>query len=317
MSEKTMKAARFHQHGTPDVLQIEDVEIPAPAAGEVRIRVAASAFNPADNGIRAGFLPIPVSLPHTPGYDVAGTIDALGDDVSAFTEGDAVIGFLPMTAPGAAAEYVIAPASALVSAPTSIPLVDAAAIPSVALTARQALFDEAGLEQGQRVLVVGAGGTVGGFAVQFAKQAGAHVIATASPRSSRSVRDAGADEVIDHTATTVPESIGEPVDLLLNLAPIDPEEFEALVERVRDGGVVVSTTAWMPAPDDASRGVRSVVVYVRSESDQLARIVSLVDSGDVRVEVARRVPLTELAAVHAEATAGTLRGKVVVLPIIA
>jgi NADPH:quinone reductase-like Zn-dependent oxidoreductase len=305
-----MKAARFHQHGTPDVLQIEDVEIPVPTAGEVRIRVAASAFSPADNGIRAGFLPIPVTLPHTPGYDVAGTIDALGDDASAFAVGDAVIGFLPMTAPGAAAEYVIAPESA----PTSIPLVDAAAIPSVALTAWQSLFDEAGLEQGRRVLIVGAGGTVGGFAVQFAKQAGAHVIATASPRSSRSVRDAGADEVIDHTASTVLEAVTEPVDVLLNLAPIDAQEFEALVGRVRDGGVVVSTTAWMPAPDDASRGVRSVVVYVRSDTAQLARIVSLVDSGAVRVEVARRVPLTELAAVHAEAAAGTLRGKVVVLP---
>ena len=110
-----------------------------------------------------------------------------------------MIGFLPMTAPGAAAEFVIAPATVLVAAPSSIPLADAAAIPSVALTAWQALFDEASLTQGQRVLIVGAGGTVGGFAIGLAKHAGAFVIATASLRSADSVRAAGADVVIDHT----------------------------------------------------------------------------------------------------------------------
>ncbi|MGD8166676.1 NADP-dependent oxidoreductase [Herbiconiux sp. P16] len=309
-----MKAVRFHQHGAPSVLQVDDVEVPNPGAGEVRIRVAGSGFNPADNGIRAGFLPIPVTLPHTPGFDVAGTIDALGDGVSSLAVGDAVIGFLPMTAPGAAAEYVIAPVSVLVAAPSSIPLADAAAIPSAALTATQALFDEADLKTGQRVLIVGAGGTVGGFAVQLAKRAGAHVIATASPRSSASVRAAGADEVIDHTASSVLEAVAEPVDVLLNLAPIDPEEFTALVARVRDGGVVVSTTAWMPAPSDESRRVRSVVVYVRSDAEQLAQIASRVDSGELHVEVARRVPLTELAAIHEQSAEGTLRGKVIVLP---
>ncbi len=316
-----MKALRFRQHGTPGVLQIDDVEIPEPGAGEVRIRVAAAAFNPADNGIRAGSLPIPVTLPHTPGYDVSGTIDAVGADVAALgtglAVGDAVIGFLPMTAPGAAAEYVIAPATVLVAAPSSIPLTDAAAIPSVALTAWQALFDEAALQSGQRILIVGAGGTVGGYAVRLAKRAGAHVIATASPRSAGSVRAAGADEVIDHTSSAVLEHLAEPVDVLLNLAPIDPEQFTALVGKVRDGGVVVSTTAWMPAPDDESRGVRSAIIYVQSDTAQLAQIASLVDSGDLRVEIARRVPLTEAASIHEQSAAGTLRGKVIVLPTVA
>ena len=309
-----MKAMRFHVTGEPSVLQLDDVETPTPGSGEVRIRVAASAFSPADNGIRAGFLPIPVTLPHTPGYDVSGTIDALGDDVSGFTVGDRVIGFLPMTAPGAAAEFVIAPANVLAAAPSSIPLADAAAIPSVALTAWQALFDEASLVEGQTVLIVGAGGAVGGFAIGLAKHAGAHVIATASARSHESVRAAGADVVIDHTRESVLDAVTEPVDVLLNLAPIDPEEFTALVGLVRDGGVVVSTTAWMPAPSDESRGVRSVVMYVRSDAERLARIVSLVDEGVLRVEIARRVPLAELADIHQQAADGTLRGKVIVLP---
>jgi NADPH:quinone reductase-like Zn-dependent oxidoreductase len=309
-----MKAIRFHETGTPDVLRYEDVETPSPATGEVRIRVAASAFSPADNGIRAGALPIPVTLPHTPGYDVAGTIDALGDGVDGFAVGDAVVGFLPMTAPGAAAEFVIAPAGVLTAAPTSIPLTDAAALPSVALTAWQALFDDAGLEAGQRVLIVGAGGAVGGYAVQLAKRAGAHVIATVSPRSRDGVIAAGADEIIDHTAATVLDTIAEPVDVLLNLAPISPEEFAALVTRVRSGGVVVSTTAWMPAPDDAERDVRSVVVFVRSDVDQLRQLVHLVDAGELRVEVTERVALSDLPAIHERAAAGTLRGKVIVIP---
>lgn len=309
-----MKAVRFHEFGSPEVLKVEEVATPAPGAGEVLIRVAGSAVNPADNGIRSGTLPIPVTLPHVPGYDVAGTIDAVGEGVGGFSVGDAVVGFIPMTADGSAAEYVVASAAVLTAAPTGIPLADAAGLPSVGLTAWQALFDEAALTRGQRVLIVGAGGPVGGYAVQLAKGAGAHVIATVSPRSRASVIAAGADEVIDHTTTGVLDAVTEPVDVLLNLAPIDPAEFTALVARVRDGGVVVATTAWMPAPGDEARGVRSAVIYVRADTQQLAHLVSLVESGDLRVEVARHVPLTELPEIHRQAAAGELRGKVIAVP---
>lgn len=280
----------------------------------MRLRVAASAFSAADNGMRAGVLPIPVVLPHVPGYDVSGTIDALGDGAEGFAVGDAVIAFLPMATDGGAAEYVIAPADALVAAPTSVPLADAAALPSVALTARQALFDDGGLKAGQRVLIVGAGGVVGKYAIALAKRAGAYVIATASPRSVDAVRAAGADEIIEHTETDVLDAVAEQVDLLLNLAPIEPDEFTALVRLVRDGEVVVSTTAWMPAPDDADRGVRSVVVFVRSDAERLAELVSLVDSGVLTLEVTRRIPLAELQALHAEAAEGRIAGKVIVIP---
>ncbi|WP_285114134.1 NADP-dependent oxidoreductase [Leifsonia sp. fls2-241-R2A-40a] len=309
-----MKAVRFHEHGGPEVLHYEEAEQPVPGAGEVRLRVAASAFNAADNGIRAGSLPLPVTLPHIPGYDVSGTVDALGDGVENFSVGDAVVGFLPMTADGGAAEYVVAPASVLAAAPTSIPLVDSAALPSVGLTAWQALFEQAGLESGQRLLVVGAGGAVGGYAVQLAKRAGAVVVATASPRSRDSVAAAGADQVIDHTTTALRDAVTEPVDVLLNLAPLEPEEFASLLDLVRDGGVIVSTTAWMPAPSDEARGVRGIVLFVRSDAGQLAQLVSLVDAGELRVQTAEQVPLSDLAAVHERAAAGTLRGKVLVVP---
>lgn len=309
-----MKAVRFHEFGDPEVLRYEDIEQPIPGAGQVRVRVAGSAVNAADDGIRAGAIPMPVTLPHVPGYDLSGTVDAIGAGVEGFAVGQNVVGLIPMTADGAAAEYVVAPADVLVAAPTSIPLADASALPSVALTAWQALFEFGGLEAGQRVLIVGAGGAVGGHAVRLAKRAGAHVIATASPRSRASVTAAGADEVIDHTSTALLDAVTEPVDVLLNLAPISPDEFTALVALVRDGGVVVSTTAWMPTPGDDARSVRAATVYVRSDIEQLAQLVALVDAGELTVDVTERVPLSELPAVHARAAAGELRGKVVVVP---
>ena len=200
-----MKAVRFHEYGDPDVLRYEDVEQPVPGAGEVRLRVAATSFNPVDDGIRGGYLqrPVPGDAAAHPRHRRRrhGRRARRGRDERRGRR--RVIGFLPMTAAGAAAEYAIAPAEILAPAPTSIPLPDAAALPMVGLTAWQALFDDAGLTAGQRVLINGAGGAVGGYAVQLAKRAGAHVIATASPRSSERVRSAGADEVIDHTTTEV------------------------------------------------------------------------------------------------------------------
>ncbi len=309
-----MKAVRFHETGGPEVLRYEDVDLPVPGSGEVRLRVAGSAFNPADGGIRGGFLPIPITLPHTPGYDVSGTVDALGEGVDGLAVGDSVIGFIPMGTNGSAAQYVTVPADALVAAPTRISLADAAGLPSVGLTASQALFEAGQLTAGQRILINGAGGPVGGYAVQLAKRAGAHVIATASPRSRDLVGAAGADEIIDHTTTSVLDAVSEPVDLLLNLAPITAERFAAMAARVRDGGAVVSTTPMVATPGDEERKVRAVTIYVHPDAETLATLVALVDSGDLEVAIARRVPLSELPALHAEAEAGAVHGKVVVVP---
>ncbi|WP_030435958.1 NADP-dependent oxidoreductase [Actinoplanes subtropicus] len=310
-----MKAVRFHEFGGPEVLRYGDVAVPVPAAGQVRIRVAATSFNGVDGNIRAGYMqgPIPVELPHTPGIDVAGAVDALGDDVAGIAVGDRVIGFLPMTGPGAAAEYVIAPAEILTGAPRNIPLADAAALPLVGLTAWQALFDHGKLTAGQRVLINGAGGAVGGYAVQLAKEVRAEVVATAGPRSAERVKAAGAGEVIDHTTTEVTAAVTEPVDLVLNLAPVAPEQLAALLTLIRDGGTLVNTTVWMPAPSDEARGVRGIDLFVRSDADQLADLAARVGTGELRVEVAQRVPLAELAAVHAQAAAGTLPGKTVIV----
>jgi NADPH:quinone reductase-like Zn-dependent oxidoreductase len=310
-----MKAVRFHEFGGPEVLQYEDAEQPIPGAGQVRIRVAATSFNGVDANIRAGFMqgPIPVELPHTPGLDVAGTVDALGAGVDTVAVGDEVVGFLPMTSPGAAAEYVLAPADALTGAPKGVPLADAAALPLVGLTAWQALFDHGGLTAGQRVLVNGASGAVGGYAVQLAKEARAHVIATAGPRSAARVQARGADEVVDHTTTDVTAAVTEPVDLVINLAPVAPEQLAALVTLVRDGGRLVNTTVWMPAPSDPERGVQGIDLFVRSDADQLADLVARVNTGELVLDIAERVALADLPDLHTRAAGGELPGKVVVV----
>ena len=307
-----MKAVRFHEFGEADVLHVEEVEDPTPGPGEVVVRVAATSFNGVDAGIRGGWLqgPFPVALPHTPGADVAGTVSALGAGVTSVEVGQQVVGFLPMVPDGAAAELVVAPAEALAAAPVSVPLVDAAALPLVGLTAWQALTEQAQVTAGQRVLVVGASGGVGAYAVQLARHLGAHVIATASDRHAARVRDLGADDVVDHTVTDVTTAVTGPVDVVLNLAPTDPAALAGLAGLVRPGGVLVNTVVAVDPPTVA--GVRAENVFVRSDADQLAHLVALVDAGDLRIEVADRVPLTDLAAVHARADAGGLPGKTVV-----
>ncbi len=311
-----MKAVRFHEFGGPEVLRYEDVEPPIPGPGQVRIRVAGTSFNDVDASIRAGDLQgrVPVELPHVPGVDVAGTVDVLGAGVDGVAMGDRVVGLLPMTAAGASAEHVIAPAEVLAGVPRRIPLVTLAALPLVGLTAWQALFDHGGLCAGQRVLINGAGGAIGGYAVQLAKEARAHVIVTAGPRSALRVRAAGAAEVIDRGLTGVTVAACEPVDLVVNLAPVTREQLAVLIALVRAGGALVNTTVSMPAPSDEERGVRGIDLFVRSDADQLADLVARVSTGELIVDVAQQVRLADLPSVHAQAAVGRLPGKVAVLP---
>jgi NADPH:quinone reductase-like Zn-dependent oxidoreductase len=310
-----MKAVRYHSYGDSDVLVYEDAERPVAGAGQVVVKVAGTAFNPVDVAIRAGFLQevFPVALPHIPNFDVAGVIAEVGAGVSGWSAGDAMVAFLPMTAPGAAAEYVAAPAEALAAAPRTVGLADAAALPSAGLTAWQALFEHAGVKAGQSVLVNGAGGAVGGYFVHLAAHAGVTVTATASAHSIDRIRSYRAGRIIDYTATPLLQVVaGEQFDAVLNLVRTSPEETAQLVGPVADGGVFISTTT--PGPEDAGRGVRTVRMFVRSDAAQLAELVARVDAGDMQIDVAGRRPLADLAAVHDEAVAGRLAGKTVLIP---
>ena len=298
-----MKAARFYEHGGPEVLRIEDIPRPTAAAGQVVIEVAATSFNPIDAAIRSGVLT--VDLPTTPGLDVAGVVVEVGENVDNLAVGTPVVGYLPRTGAGAAAEYVTAPAGVLTAAPTSIPLADAAALPLVGLTAWQAVFEHGELQPDQRVLVNGAGGAVGCYAVQLAVNAGAEVIATASASSVDRVRSYGAAKIVDHTDTALSDGVGDLVDLVINTAPTP---FAELLGTVRPGGRIVSATTPVEAGND--RGVTAIRMASRSDAAQLARLVSAVDNGTLQVWVGDRRPLEEIAAVHA----GRSAGKTILLP---
>ena len=306
-----MRAIQFRHYGEPAVL--EAVELPRPEAGpgEALVRVAGTTFNQVDATIRAGHLAevFPLALPHVPGIDVSGTVVAVGEGVAPELVGRDVVAFLAMTSPGASAEYAVVDAELLAPAPASIPLADAAALASSGLTAWQAVIEHADVRAGQRVLVNGAGGGVGGLVVQLAVRAGAEVIATASARSRDAVLADGASEVIDYTATPVVEAVTTSIDAVINLVRTTPAETAALVSLVAPGGVFVSTTT--PGSSD---DVRTVAVFARSDAGQLSHLAQLVDAGELRLHVSARHSIAELAEVHRLAEAGRLHGKVVLTP---
>jgi NADPH:quinone reductase-like Zn-dependent oxidoreductase len=307
---------RIHQYGDASVIRDDDVPRPAPRPGEVLIQVAATSFNPSDIGLRKGLLRsvFSLDLPYTLGGEVAGTVvevgGEVGGEVHTFAVGDRVVGRLDSG--GAAAEYVTAAADTIVAAPTTIPLAHAAAVPIAGVTAWQAVFEHAGITSGQRVLVNGAGGGVGGFAVQLAKHAGAYVIATAGPRSAGTVREQGADQVVDYTAGPLADALDAPVDVILNLVPLSAEEAATLLPLVRPDGVVVSVTVPIKTPADAP--VTTAHFVVRNDTDDLTALVKLIDAGAVRVDIAASRPLTDLASVHRDAESGRIRGKTILVP---
>lgn len=310
-----MKAVRFHSYGDPEVLVHEEAESPRAGAGQVVLRVAGAAVNPVDGSLRAGFVRevFPLALPHVPCYDVSGVITEVGDGVREWSVGDSVVAWLPIPGPGAAAEYAVAPVETLAAAPRTAELPDAAALPSVALTAWQALFEHAGLKAGQSILINGAGGAVGGYAVQLAAQAGAEVTATASAGSRDRVRSYGAERIIDYTATPLTETVAaQRFDVVLNLVFLSPPELARLVDLVVDGGVFANTIP--PGLTHTERGVRNLQVFGRSDAGQLAELVGRVDAGDLKIHVAQRRPLAELAAVHEDLAAQKLYGKTVLIP---
>jgi NADPH:quinone reductase-like Zn-dependent oxidoreductase len=312
-----MKALSYRQYGDSGVLEYDEAPRPVPGPRQVLVKVAATSFNPVDAGIRGGYLSAvyDITFPHVPGIDVAGTIAELGDDVQGWSVGDAVVAMLPLDARGAAAEYALAPAESLAAAPQSVALADAAALPVTGLTAWQSLFEIAGLTAGQRVLINGASGAVGGFAIQLAKNAGAIVTATAKPRDADRLRDHGADRIVDYIdfAQSPIAVAGAPFDVVLNLVSTTPEQTQALIGVVVDGGVHVGTMT--SGPEKPERDVRTQRVFVRSDGAQLADLVNRVDTGQLRIDVADRRPLAHGAAVHADSDGGRLHGKTVLIPV--
>lgn len=315
MSQNTMRAIRFHQYGGPEVLRYEDVPRPNPQTGEALVRVYAASINAMDWKIRSGFMDkmLPVLLPFIPGGDLAGVVEALGAGVSALQVGQEVYGVQGGIPPGpmrggAYAEYAAVPVDALALKPTTLGFVQAASIPIVAMTAWQGLFDMGGLTAGQTVLIHGAAGGVGMFAVQFARAKAARVIATASAEDADFLRTLGADQVIDYQTQRFEEQVSG-VDLVLDLIGGDTQARSW--QTLRPDGILVAT----PGPPDQEaakqHGVRAAMVMVQPNTTLLGQIGALLERGQVKTLVGATYPLSEAAQGQERSQHGHVRGKIV------
>jgi len=307
----TMKAIRVHEYGGPEVLKYEDAPRPTPAAGDVLIRVHATSVNPVDIAIRNGFFKerMKYKLPMIPGWDVSGVVESVTAGATRLKAGDEVYSRPDLARDGAYAEYVAVRESEVALKPKSIDHAHAAAIPLPGLTAWQALFDAGHLAAGQTVLIHGAAGGVGHFAVQFAKVKGARVIATASKRNHDFLRSLGADEVIDYNTTKF-EDVVHDVDVVVDT--ITGETQDRSWQVIKKGGIYVSILQPPNQEKAAAHGVRSAHVFVQPNVDELNEIARLVDSGKVKPHIEKVFPLPEAAAAHEAVAQHHTRGKIVI-----
>src|SRR3954471_11535364 len=296
-----MQAVVIRDIGGPEVLQIEELDPPSPEDGEVLIRVRAASVNPVDWKYRRGLAQ--KALPAILGNDVSGTVEESRAD--GYTQGDDVFG---MAASGGYAEFATASAAVIAKKPAGVTHEQAAAIPVAGLTAWQALFDRAGLERGQTMLIAGAAGGVGHFAVQFAKLAGARVIGTGSSRNRDFVLGLGADEYVDYTQTDVAEAVSG-VDVAFDT--VGGETTGSLVTTVSEGGLLVTIAAAPPEDAARERGFRAELHVTSPAAEQLARIADLVAAGDVRIELSEVLPISEVRRAHELSESGHTRGKIV------
>ncbi|MBD1868480.1 NADP-dependent oxidoreductase [Cyanobacteria bacterium FACHB-471] len=303
-----MKALQMKAYGGSEVLIYQDTPKPEPQAGEVLIRVYAAGVNGIDWKIRDGELQRVFSfqLPMILGLDVAGTVAAVGAGVTAFQVGQDVYGTTERTRGGSFAEFAIANVDAIAPKPKSLNYVEAASIPAVALTAWQALFDKGSLTEGQTVLIHGAAGGVGMFAVQLAKWKGAKVIATASTSKLETVRSLGADEVIDYTTTRFETKVSG-VDLVLDV--LGGETRARSWQVLKPNGILVSM---VPPPPQAPDGLHSEMVMMAAKGEDLLEISKLLETGQLKTIVERIFPLSETAQALELNKTGHAKGKVVV-----
>ena len=300
-----MHAVRFHDYGPPSVLVVETVVRPEPKEGEVLLRVRAAGVNAIDWKFRAGYLKdfMPLELPHILGFDVAGTVEAVGAGVSDFAPGDEVFG----RGAGTYAEYAVAPVASLARKPANLSFDEAATLAVGGITAWVGLFDTASLEAGQRLLVQGGAGGVGGLAVQLARWKGAPVIATTSTGNVDYVRSLGADEVIDYTTTTFEDAVDD-VDVVLDT--VGGKVTDRSWKVLKPGGILV-VVAGMPEPEKAAaHGVRtSGVQSPQASRPVLQELATLIEAGSLVAQVGQVFPLSDAAAAHAVAETGHGRGR--------
>lgn len=303
-----MQAVRLHGYGAAPVMD----EVPVPDAGpdEVLVRIKAASLNPLDNKLQSGAMHgfFPLAFPSVVGTDLAGTAERTGPGVTRWNAGDKVVARLDPTKGGALAEFAVLPASYLAAAPATVPLEEAAGIPTASGTAWQALLEVAGLKGGQTILVHAGAGGVGSFAIQLAHAAGARVIATASGAGLEIARRLGADQVIDYKAEDFAAKVSG-LDVVLDT--IGGETQVKSFGILKAGGMLVTT---VPPPDEAlakAHGVTATFVFHQSDASRLEKIVDRLNAGALKVLVDRTVPLADFADAFAYQASGRARGKII------
>ena len=307
-----MKAVTFSTFGGEDVIDITDVPVPEPETGQVRVKVRAAAVHPVDIAIRSGDFSalMPDRPSFVPGWDLAGTVDAVGSGVSTLRPGDAVVG-LSVWFDGFAgthAEYAVLDADALASAPRGASWADAASLPLNAMTADQALsrlHEDAGT-----IAIIGAAGAVGAFATELAAHRGKSVYAVASPQDEGFIRSLSATFVprSDDPAAAIREAAGGPVDAVLDTVGLG----EAVLGAVRDHGSFVTTLP--PRVPSPVRGIEVSAVQVSADGHRLGELVDLAEKGILSLRVAQTYALDDAAQAHSRLEKGGVRGRLVLVP---
>jgi NADPH:quinone reductase-like Zn-dependent oxidoreductase len=298
-----MKAARIHDFGGPEVIVLEDVPRPIPATGEVLVRVAAAGVGPWDALIREGKSKVSPPPPLTLGSDLSGVIEETGAGVSQFNKGDEVYGVTNPQFVGAQAEYAIASATMIARKPLRLSHLEAASAPVVAVTAWQMLHDYAHVQAGQSVLILGAAGNVGAYAVQLATSAGLDVVALAGSKDIGYVRGLGAKTVVDYKAGNFEASVS-PVDAVIDTVGGDTRNRSLQLLKV--GGILVSVVSESPLPSNSN--LRTVFFYVDVTIDRLNAISKLFESEKLLPQVGTVLPISEARTAH-EMLAGKPHGR--------
>jgi NADPH:quinone reductase-like Zn-dependent oxidoreductase len=305
-----MRAIRSHTRGGPETLRYEEAPEPQLRKGDALVKVHAAAITPTELSWNSTWTDANGGdrRPIVPSFEVSGTVERLAPDVTELAVGDPVYGLLNFWRDGAAAEYVAAHAADLAPKPKSLDHLRSAAVPLSGLTAWQALFDHAQLSAGDRVLIHGAAGGVGSFAVQFARWKGAEVIATASQRQDAFVRELGADKVLAYSAVRFEEAVRD-VDVVLDT--VGGETLARSWEVLRRDGILVTIAGDAPADTAATYGVRAASILVQPRRDQLVQIGGLIDAGTIHPIVAAVFPLADAPQAFEKGLGGHNRGKIV------
>ena len=313
----TMRAMTMSGAGGPEVLSMAEVDSPVRISSEVLVKVVAAGVNPIDAKTRAGRGPFAAiaSFPAVLGNDFSGIVVEAPYAAHPLQPGTEVYGLTPVPRySGAYAEYVSVPSLGVIPKPSTLSHIEAAGVPTAALTAWGMVVDTAKAHEGQRMLIHAGAGGVGHFAVQIAAYFGAHVIATGSGRNTSWLRELGASEVIDYSTTRFEEAVRD-IDAVIDLIGNVKDDTATRSLRVlRQGGIIVNgpSGSWPTMAEEAeAAGVRATGFQMTPDGSILAIISRLLDSGDVRVHIDQVLELADAAEAHRQIEHGHTRGKIV------